>query len=70
MEKIVSRLAGRKMKLEFKIRADAAHAMPQKPAMSARQREREIAQRTYVQRAAELFSASIAGINSPKSNDQ
>lgn len=69
MEKIVSRIAGRKMKLEFAVRADAAHDIPARPVMSVRQREREITQRPFVQRAVELFSANISSVSSPKQND-
>ena len=66
MEKLVSQVAGRKLKLEFAVRNDGPHKTPRAPAMSARQRERQIAQQPFVQRAAELFSASVTGVSSPK----
>jgi DNA polymerase-3 subunit gamma/tau len=70
MERIVSRIAGRKMKLEFAVRVDMGHETPAKPTLSVRQRDREITQRAFVQRAVELFSGNISGVNSPKRNDQ
>lgn len=69
IEQIVSKLAGTKLKLEFSIRADQAHAAPARPSVSARQREREISQRPYVQRAADLFSAEITGVSAPLRKD-
>jgi len=62
LEEIASKIAGTKVKLEFEIRADQAHETPTKPAISARQREREIAQRAFVQRAVEIFSGDITSI--------
>jgi DNA polymerase-3 subunit gamma/tau len=69
MERIVSKIAGKRLKLEFALRADKGHDNPEEPAISARQREREITQRPFVQRAAELFSANITGVTSPKRSD-
>ena len=69
IEQIVSKIAGRKLKLEFSIRADEAHATPTRPSVSARQREREISQRPYVQRAADLFHAEITGVSAPLRKD-
>ena len=69
MEKIVSRIAGRKLKLEFALRADVAHEKPAKPTVSARQREREISQRPFVQRAVEMFSGEITGVTAAPRND-
>ena len=66
LEEIASKIAGTKVKLEFEIRADQAHKTPTKPAITARQREREIAQRVFVQRAVEIFSGDIASITAPK----
>lgn len=70
MEKIASRIAGRKVKLEFAVRADTAHQVPAKPVISTRQREREVTQRPYVQQAAELFSANVTGVSLPKQNEE
>ena len=69
MEKIVSEIAGTKLKLEFQLRADAGHDAPAKPAVSARQRDREIVQRSFVQRAVELFSADVTGVAGPKRSE-
>jgi hypothetical protein len=71
MEKTLSEVAGRKIKLEFSLRADAATGNPAEPAISARQREREVSQRPFVQQAAELFSGNVTGVVSPlKRNDR
>jgi hypothetical protein len=68
MERILSEVAGKKLKLEFSVRDDVPHAAPPKPVMSARQREREVSQQPFVQRAVELFSAGITSV-SPKQKD-
>lgn len=66
MEKVVSEIAGKKLKLEFSLRADAAHETPGKPVLSARQLEREVTQRDFVRRAAEIFAAEVTGVYLPR----
>ena len=69
MEAIASGIAGRKVKLEFRMRVDTAHEAPAKPVVSARQREREIMQRPFVQRAVEIFSGEVTGVALPRDAD-
>ena len=69
IEKILSEVAGKKLKLEFAIREDGGHVAPPKPAISARQRERQVSQQPFVQRAMELFSADVTSVSAAKRND-
>lgn len=67
-EKIVSRIAGKKLKVEFKVLADTSPKGAQKPIITARQLEREIAQRAFVQRAAELFQGDVTNVSIAKTD--
>ena len=70
MERILGEVAGKKLKLEFTVREDTAHAAPPKPVVSARVRERQVAQHEFVSRASELFSASITSVSPAKPREQ
>jgi DNA polymerase-3 subunit gamma/tau len=69
LEEIATKVAGTKVKLEFRLSAAQAKKSSAKPSMSIRQREREIAQREFVQRAVDLFSGEISSISVPKPNE-
>jgi len=67
IEKIASEIAGRKLRIEFKVRAgEKQGAPPPRRAASARQRERDALQNLFVQRALEVFAGEVKGVSPPK----
>ena len=67
IENTLAGIAGKKVKLEFSLRASPAEKRPAKPSISLRQREREISQRDFVKHAVDLFSGDITNISVPRS---
>lgn len=70
MERIASSIAGRKLKLEFHVRAGEKQESAASPrrAVSARQRQREALQHPFVKRALEVFEGEVTGVSAPKQN--
>jgi hypothetical protein len=66
MEKIISDVAGRKLKLEFALREDEAQPAPPSPTVSPQKRLRDAMQDPFVQQAMELFSADVTGVDGKK----
>ena len=70
IEQVLSRLAGRTMRVDFEVLGERQPDKPQAQQPSLRQRMREVEQQPMVKQAVELFDAEVTRLEEPRQKKQ